>query len=151
MGRSVGSGALPLSPWGCTHRPTKALRPTPRGGSRDTGGLSCVSRSVVSASLCPMDCSPPGHSVHEILQARILEWVALSLLQRIFPTQGWNPGLPHCRRILYRLSQQGRCNGLAGGGILHKGRGAIPHHIRQLVGRTQRRPSVPPGGGCYHL
>ena len=30
-------------------------------------------------SLCnPMDCSPPGSSVHEILQARILEWVAAS-------------------------------------------------------------------------
>ena len=32
------------------------------------------------------------------------------LLQGIFPTQGLNPGLPHCRQILYRLSQQGRNN-----------------------------------------
>ena len=30
-----------------------------------------------------------------------------SLLQGIFPTQGSNPGLPHCRWILYRLSHQG--------------------------------------------
>ena len=30
-----------------------------------------------------------------------------SLLQGIFPTQGQNPGLPHCRRILYQLSHQG--------------------------------------------
>ena len=30
-----------------------------------------------------------------------------SLLQGIFPTQGLNPGLPHCRKILYRLSHQG--------------------------------------------
>ena len=30
-------------------------------------------------TLCdPMDCSPPGSSVHEILQARILEWVVIS-------------------------------------------------------------------------
>ena len=29
------------------------------------------------------------------------------LLQRIFPTQGSNPGLPHCRKILYHLSHQG--------------------------------------------
>ena len=30
-------------------------------------------------TLCdPMDCSPPGSSVHEIFQARILEWVAIS-------------------------------------------------------------------------
>ena len=31
----------------------------------------------------------------------------LSLLQGIFPTQGSNPGLPHCRWILYQLSYQG--------------------------------------------
>ena len=30
----------------------------------------------------------------------------LSFLQGIFPTQGSNPGLPHCRRILYQLSHQ---------------------------------------------
>ena len=30
-----------------------------------------------------------------------------SLLQGIFPTQGWNPGLLHCRQIPYRLSNQG--------------------------------------------
>ena len=38
---------------------------------------------VLVAQLCPtlrdpMDCGPPGSSVHEILQARILEWVAIS-------------------------------------------------------------------------
>ena len=32
---------------------------------------------------------------------------SLSLLQRIFPTQGSNQGLPHCRQILYQLSYQG--------------------------------------------
>ena len=32
-----------------------------------------------SVRLCnPMDCSPPGSSVHEILQARTLEWLAIS-------------------------------------------------------------------------
>ena len=31
----------------------------------------------------------------------------LSLLQGIFPTQGSNPGLLHCRRILYQLSHRG--------------------------------------------
>ena len=30
----------------------------------------------------------------------------LSLLQELFPTQGWNPGLSHCRQILYCLSHQ---------------------------------------------
>ena len=32
---------------------------------------------------------------------------SLSLLQGIFPTQGLNPGLPHCRQILYPLSHKG--------------------------------------------
>ena len=32
---------------------------------------------------------------------------SLFLLQEIFPTQGSNPGLPHCRCILYQLSHQG--------------------------------------------
>ena len=32
---------------------------------------------------------------------------SISLLQGIFPTQGSNPGLPHCRRILYQLSHLG--------------------------------------------
>ena len=59
-------------------------------------------------TLCkPMDCSPPGSSVHKILQARILEWVCYLLLQGIFPTQGSNPGVLHYRQILYGLSHQG--------------------------------------------
>ena len=33
--------------------------------------------------------------------------VCHAFLQGIFPTQGWNPGLPHCRRILSCLSHQG--------------------------------------------
>ena len=52
-------------------------------------------------TLCnPMDCSLPGSSLHGILQARILEWVAIFLLQGIFPTQGSNLGLPHSRQML---------------------------------------------------
>ena len=112
-------------------------------------------------------CDPVYYTIHGILQARILEWIAcpfsrgssqplekipevllydplilerrlgvktwalspalqvyslpaelqgklkntgmgsLSLLQGIFPTQGSNPGLPHCRWILYQLSHRG--------------------------------------------
>ena len=50
-------------------------------------------------------CDPPGSSVHGILQARTLEWFAM-FLQGIFPTQGLNPVLLHCRQILYLLSHQ---------------------------------------------
>ena len=41
------------------------------------------------------------------------------LLQRIFPTQGSNMGLPHCRQTLYRLSQQGSLTTLKGEGELN--------------------------------
>ena len=51
------------------------------------------SRSVVPDSL-----QPPGQNTG---------MGSLSLLQGIFPTQGSNPGLPHCRQILYQLSHQG--------------------------------------------
>ena len=37
---------------------------------------------------------------------------SLSLLQRIYPTQGLYPGLPHCRWILYQLSHKGSPNQL---------------------------------------
>ena len=42
------------------------------------------SRSVVSDFGDPMDCSPPGSSVHGILQAKILEWVAISFFNNYF-------------------------------------------------------------------
>ena len=55
----------------------------------------------------PMDCSPPGSPVHEILWGRILRDVLVGchfLLQGIFLTQGSNPGLLNCRQILDHLS-----------------------------------------------
>ena len=67
----------------------------------------CVSRLVVS--VCdPMDCSPPGSSIHGILQATILDGVGYhDLLQGILLTLGSNAGLPHCRQTAYCLSHQG--------------------------------------------
>ena len=35
---------------------------------------------------------------------------SLSILQGLFPTEGSNPGLPHCRRILYQLNHKGSSN-----------------------------------------
>ena len=54
-----------------------------------------------------MDCSPPGSSVHEDSPGKNTGVGCHALLQGIFPTQGQNPGLLHCRRILYCLSHQG--------------------------------------------
>ena len=62
--------------------------------------------SVLVCQLCPTLCntmaySLPGYSVHGILQARILEWVAIPS-SRVSDTS-----LLHCRQILYHLRHQG--------------------------------------------
>ena len=54
-----------------------------------------------------MDCSPPGSSVHRDSPCRNTGVGYHALLQGIFPTQGLNPGCPHCGQILYCLSRQG--------------------------------------------
>ena len=64
---------------------------------------------VLLAQLCltlcdPVDCSPPGCSVHGILPARILEWVAMSFSRGSSQSRDC---LLHCRQILYCLSYPG--------------------------------------------
>ena len=63
--------------------------------------LAAAAKSLQSClMLCkPIDGSPPGSPVPGILQARTLEWVAISF-SRDIPTQGLNPGLLHCRQML---------------------------------------------------
>ena len=58
------------------------------------------------AQPCPTLSNPVGCSVHRILQVNTGLGCHV-LLQGIFPTQGLNPGLLHCRQILYHLSHQG--------------------------------------------
>ena len=59
-------------------------------------------------TLCnPVDCSPPGSSVRGDSPGKNTGVGCRALLQEIFPTQGSNTGLLHCRRILYHLSHQG--------------------------------------------
>ena len=49
------------------------------------GALEVVFVAKSCLTLCnPIDCSPPGSSVHGILQARIVEWVAISFSKIIF-------------------------------------------------------------------
>ena len=57
-----------------------------------------------------MDCSPPGSSVHEDSPGKNTGVGSHSLLQGIFLTQGLNPGLLHCRQILYQLNHQGEAH-----------------------------------------
>ena len=82
---------------------------------------------------CLTLCDLLDYTGHGVLQDRILEWAvfpfsrgssqprdetrvscssclgvgSLSFLQGIVPTQGSNPGLPHCREIFYHLSHKG--------------------------------------------
>ena len=54
-----------------------------------------------------MDCSPPGTSVCGDSAGKNTGVGCHALLQGIYPIQGLNPGLLHCRWILYCLSHQG--------------------------------------------
>ena len=60
------------------------------------------SRTVRSDSLRPHGLCSPWNSLGQNPGMG-----RLSLLQEIFPTQGSNPGLPHCRQVLYQISHQG--------------------------------------------
>ena len=62
----------------------------------------CESRSVVSDSLQPHGLYSPWNSPGQNTRMG-----RLSFLQGVFPTQGLNPGLPHCRWIIYQLSYKG--------------------------------------------
>ena len=54
--------------------------------------------AVLSPTLCdPIDCSPSGSSVHGDSPGKNTGTGCHALFQRTFPTQGSNPGLPHCR------------------------------------------------------
>ena len=67
----------------------------------------CSSPSCVCLFVDPMDWSPPGSSVHGILQAKIRDMICHSPLQGIFPTQRSNLGRPHSRQVLYCVSYLG--------------------------------------------
>ena len=62
----------------------------------------CLSGSLWPHGLQPTKCLCPWNSPGQNTGVG-----SLSLLQGIFPTQGSNPGLPHCRLILYQLSHKG--------------------------------------------
>ena len=69
------------------HRSCHPAFPSRCGGSV----CMCAKSLQLCPTLCdPMDCSPPGSSVHGILQARILEWVAMPS-SRDLPDCGMEP------------------------------------------------------------
>ena len=76
-----------------------------RGGITKCVHVSSAAESYLT--LCdPVDCSPPGSSLHGISQARILQWVAF-LLQGIAPTQGLNQCLVHWKTDSLPLNRLG--------------------------------------------
>ena len=94
-------------------KPQSAASP-PRNGATWSKRLSPATSVLTKgkvAQLCLTLCDPTDYTVPGILQARILEWVAFPFSrgssQPRDGTQRSNPGLLHCRWILYHLSHQG--------------------------------------------
>ena len=51
----------------------------------------CANSLQSCPTLCdPMDCSPPGSSVHDVIQSRILEWVAMSFSRGSSQQRDWS-------------------------------------------------------------
>ena len=81
---------------------------------------NCFNNKVYCINCCPIDTLfqyslllvltiiLPGKQCYFLFTDEINSYTySPSLLQGIFPTQGSNPGLLHCRQILYHLSHQG--------------------------------------------
>ena len=70
--------------------------PFPSPGGLPNPGIKPRSPALEAG---PLPSEPPGKPKNTGVGS-------LSLLLLIFPTQGWNPGRPHCRQILYQLSYE---------------------------------------------
>ena len=83
----------------CSHLWYNQQISKPQAQSRKSESEIC---SVMSNSLWPHGVCSPWNSLGQNPRVG-----SLFLPQGIFPTQGSNPSLPHCRRILYQLSHKG--------------------------------------------
>ena len=92
---------------------------------------------VQATQLCPTLCDHMDYTVHGILQARILEWVAIPFFHGICPMQGLDPRLLHCRRILYQLS--------------HKGSPRILEWVAYPFSRDLPDPGIKPGSPALQV
>ena len=96
------------------HPPALLLPPLPLSSISHAPANDCMCvcsvTSVVSDSLwhhgLKLPAFPPGSSVHENSPGKNTGVGCHTLLQGIFLTQGLNPGLLHCRQILYCLRHQ---------------------------------------------
>ena len=88
--------------WGISSKSRQCWTTTTTAPATLLGLLYSESHSVVCNSLWPHPLYSPQNSPGQNTGVN-----TLSLLQGIFPTQGLNPGLPRCRRILYQLTPKG--------------------------------------------
>ena len=65
------------------------------------GGGCCLVTELCLTLCNPMDCSPPGSSVHWVSQARILEWVAISFSRGSSQSKSWTHVSSTGRQVLY--------------------------------------------------
>ena len=112
---AAAAGSLQSSPTLCGPTdgspPGSAVPGIRQAGTLEWGAISFSSAwkwkvKVNVTHSCPTLCDPTDYTAHGILQARILHWVAFPF-SRGSSQQGSNPGLLHCRQILYQLNQQG--------------------------------------------
>ena len=69
---------------------------------------SCLGKVKVKVTQsCLTLCEPMDYTVHGILHARVVEWVAVPFFRGSSQTIGTEPSLLHCRQILYQLSHKG--------------------------------------------
>ena len=81
--------------------------PMDRGACQAYSPTLCLIAESCPTPCDPMDCSPQGSSIYGVSPTKNIGVDCHGLLQGIFPPQGSNPGLPHCRQILCQMSYQG--------------------------------------------
>ena len=98
--------SLPEGYWSTRFRSMCLLEPVPAPAPAFTRLFLCLlvwfvlsEVKLKVAQLCPTLWDPMDFTVHGILQARILGWVAFPFSRGISPTQGSKPGLPRWRRV----------------------------------------------------
>ena len=85
--------------WEATDTPRSDMQGLPSRSER----VLCLVAQACWALCDPVDCSPPGFSVHGNSPGKNSGVGCHALLHGIFPTQGSNTGLLHCRQILHHL------------------------------------------------
>ena len=104
-----------------------SLRVAYPGFNKQCKQCESESHSVVSDSLQPHGLYSPWNSPGQNTGVG-----SLSLLQGIFPTQGSNPGLPHCRQMLYQLSHKGNPRTLERVAYLFSRGSSLPRNLTRV-------------------